>query len=58
MGFLMPPYPLTNYEIQRYYQNEPRFNSAFSRNTLSKTINLEYRVIFLVFFVVFVSNTV
>ena len=22
----MPPHPLTNFEIQRYYQNEPRFN--------------------------------
>ena len=28
----MPPYPLTNFEIQKYYQNEPRFNGAFSRN--------------------------
>ena len=38
MGFLIPPhplpYPLTNFEIQRYYQNEPRFNGVFSRNTL------------------------
>ena len=25
MGFLMPPNPLTNFEIQKYYQNEPRF---------------------------------
>ena len=28
MGFLMPPHPLTNFEIQRYYQNEPRFNGV------------------------------
>ena len=34
----MPPYPLTNVEIQKYYQNEPRFNGAFSRNNLPKTI--------------------
>ena len=34
MGFLMPPYPLTNFEIQKYYQNEPRFNAVFSRNNL------------------------
>ena len=34
MGFLMPPHPLTNFEIQRYYQNEPRFNGVFSRNNL------------------------
>ena len=22
----MPPHPLTNFEIQKYYQNESRFN--------------------------------
>ena len=38
MGFLMPPYPLTNFEIQKYYQNEPRFNGVFSRNNLPKKI--------------------
>ena len=30
----MPPYPLRNFEIQRYYENEPRFNGVFSRNNL------------------------
>ena len=25
MGFLMLPHPLTNFEIQKYYENEPRF---------------------------------
>ena len=30
----MPPHPFTNSEIQRYYQNEPRFNGVFSRNNL------------------------
>ena len=25
----MPPHPLTNFEMQKYYQNEPRFNGAF-----------------------------
>ena len=39
MGFLMPPHPLTNFEIQKYYQNEPRFNGVFSRNSLPKKIN-------------------
>ena len=24
-GFLMLPHPLTNFEIQKYYQNEPKF---------------------------------
>ena len=26
----LPPHPLTNFEIQEYYQNEPRFNGVFS----------------------------
>ena len=34
----MPPHPLTNFEIHRYYQNEPRFNGVFSRNNLPKII--------------------
>ena len=29
-------YPLTNFEIQKYYQNEPKFNGVYSRNSLSK----------------------
>ena len=32
----MPPHPLTNFEIQKYYQNEPRFNSVYSRDNLQK----------------------
>ena len=32
MEFLMMPHPLTNFEIQKYYQNEPRFNGVYSRN--------------------------
>ena len=38
MGFLMPPHPLTNFEIQEYYQNKPRFNGVYSRNNLPKKI--------------------
>ena len=38
MGFLMPPHPLTNFEIQKHYKNEPRFNGIFSRNNLPKKI--------------------
>ena len=34
LGFLMLPHPLTNFEIQRHYQNKPRFNGFFSRNNL------------------------
>ena len=32
MVFLMPPHPLKNFEIQKFYQNEPRFNRFFSRD--------------------------
>ena len=32
MRFLIPPHPLTNFEIQKHYQNEPTFNGVFSRN--------------------------
>ena len=38
MGFLMLPHPLTNIEIKRYYQNEPKFNGVYSRNNLTKKI--------------------
>ena len=34
----MPPHPLTNFEIQKYYQNEKRFNGVFSRDNLSNKI--------------------
>ena len=36
LGFLIPPHPLNNFEIQRYYQNESRFNGVYSRDNLSK----------------------
>ena len=38
---------LTNFEIQKYFENEPKFNCIYSRNNLSKikdganTINLD-----------------
>ena len=32
----MPSRPLTNFEIQKYYQNEPKFNGVYSRNNLPK----------------------
>ena len=38
MGFLISPRPLTNFEIQKYYQNEPRFNGVYSRNNLPKKV--------------------
>ena len=33
----MPPHPITNFEIQKYYQNKPRFNGVYSRDNLPKT---------------------
>ena len=30
----LTPHPLTNFEIQEYYENEPRFNGVFSRDNL------------------------
>ena len=38
MGLLMPNRPFTNFEIQKYYKNEPRINGVFSRNNLPKKI--------------------
>ena len=35
-GFLMAPYPLINFEIQKYYQNETKFNGVYSRNNMPK----------------------
>ena len=32
----MPPHPLTNFEKQKYYQNEPGFNGVYSRNNMPK----------------------
>ena len=30
----MPPHPLSNFEMQKYYQNEPRFNGVYTSNNL------------------------
>ena len=43
----MPPHPLTNSEIQKYYQNEPRFNVVFSRDNLPNKIKDGAYVIYL-----------
>ena len=32
----MPPHPLTNFEIQKYDQNQPKFNGFYSRHNLPK----------------------
>ena len=39
----MPPHRLTNFQIQKYYQNEPESNGLYSRNNLSKIKNGVFR---------------
>ena len=34
----LPAHPLTNFEIQEYYQNEPKFNGVFTRYNLPNII--------------------
>ena len=36
---------MTNFEIQKYYQNEPRFNGVYSRENLTDKIKNETNVI-------------
>ena len=35
----MTPHPLTNFEIQRYYPNESRFNGVYSKDNLPDKTN-------------------
>ena len=42
---LIPRHPLTNFEIQRYYQNEARFKGVYSRDNLPDKIKDEANVI-------------
>ena len=39
----MPPHPLTNFEMQKYYQNEPRFNGVYSRDNLPERNSVEIK---------------
>ena len=38
----MPSHPLTNFEMQKYYQIKPKFNGVYSRNNLPKTKDEAY----------------
>ena len=38
----MQPHLLTNFEIQYYYQNEPKFDGVYSRNNLLKIMDETY----------------
>ena len=45
MALLMPPHLLTNFELEKYYENKPRFNGVYSRNNLPKKIKFGAYVI-------------
>ena len=38
----IPPHPLTNFEMQKNYQNEPKFNRVCSRNNSPKRSEIVY----------------
>ena len=38
----MPPHPLTNFEIQEYYQNGPRFYGVYPKDNLPKITDGAY----------------
>ena len=40
----MPLHPLNNFEIQRYYQKESKFNGFYSRNNLPKVKGGAYMI--------------
>ena len=40
----MPHHPLTNFEIQKYYLKEQKFNGVYSRNNLSKIKDVAYTI--------------
>ena len=42
----MPTYPLICFEIQKCYQNNPKFNSVYSRNNLTKINDEAYLISF------------
>ena len=39
------PHPLTNFEIERYYQNNTRFNDVYSRDNVPNKIKDEVYII-------------
>ena len=38
----MLPHLLTNFEIQKYYKNKPKFNDVYLRDNLSKIKDVAY----------------
>ena len=41
----MPCYPITNFEVLKYYQNEPKFNGVYSTSNLCKLKDGSYLII-------------
>ena len=41
-GFLIRPHPLTNFNIQKCYQKQPRLNGTCSRDNLPKRNDWTY----------------
>ena len=37
-GFLIPPHFLANFEMQKHYQDKPRFNGVYSKDNLPDKI--------------------
>ena len=35
---MIPPHPLTNFEIMKYHENESRFNGVYSRDNLPNKV--------------------
>ena len=42
---MIPPHSLTNFERQKYYQNEPRFNGVYYRDNMHNKITDDAYVI-------------
>ena len=42
--FLMLSPSLTNFEVQKYYQNKPKLNDVCAKNNLPKTKNGAYTI--------------
>ena len=36
----MPSHPLTNFEVQKYYQNDPKFNAVYFRDNSQKMVHM------------------
>ena len=51
----MPSHPLTNFEIQKYYQDEPKHKGIYERNDLPKIKDKAY-VINPLFFIIYIHH--